>query len=407
MIDAAAFRRAAALAAEPVLAGVLAFLNPEGEETRVVGGAVRNALIDVPVQDVDLGTTLTPDRATVLAKVAGWQVIPTGIEHGTVTLVRAGRSFEVTTLREDIETDGRRAVVRFGRDFSHDAARRDFTINALSLGQGGRIHDYFGGLDDLAARRVRFIGDAGQRLREDYLRGLRFFRFSAAYGHGALDAEGLAAVIRHREGFAQLSRERVRQEILKLLVAGAALPVIEIAEASGILSEMLGFPLEMPVFRAAMGLSAQESQPLDAVARLAALAGNHAGDGAAAWQARLRLSNAEIRMLHRLHAVRTAADASPRLMAYRFGEDAAPGLILRAAAGDDPVTGVSARLAEAITAPPVFHLSGADIVAAGVGPGPRIGRALAEIERRWIAEGFPDGREAQLGLIEAVVRDLS
>lgn len=404
MIDAAAFRRAAALAAEPVLAGVLAFLNPEGEETRVVGGAVRNALIDVPVQDVDLGTTLTPDRVTVLAKAAGWQVVPTGIEHGTVTLVRAGRSFEVTTLREDIETDGRRAVVRFGRDFSHDAARRDFTINALSLGQGGRIHDYFGGLDDLAARRVRFIGDAGQRLREDYLRGLRFFRFSAAYGHGALDEAGLAAVIRHREGFMQLSRERVRQELLKLLAAEAALPVIEIAEASGILSEMLGFPLAVPAFRAALGLSAQERQPLDAMARLAALAGDHAGDGAADWQARLRLSNAEIRALHRLHALRTAGDASPRLMAYRFGEEAVPGLLLRTAVGIDPVTGLSTRLTEAM-APPIFRLSGADLVAAGIAPGPRIGQALAEVEARWITAGLPADEAAQRALLAAVLAE--
>lgn len=405
MIDAAAFRRAAALAAEPVLAGVLAFLNPEGEETRIVGGAVRNALIDVPVQDVDLGTTLTPDRVTVLAKAAGWQVIPTGIEHGTVTLVRAGRSFEVTTLREDIETDGRRAVVRFGRDFSHDAARRDFTINALSLGQDGRIHDYFGGLDDLAARRVRFIGDAGQRLREDYLRGLRFFRFSAAYGHGALDAEGLAAVIRHREGFAQLSRERVRQEFLKLLVAEAALPVIEIAEANGLLGEMLGFPLEMPEFRAALTLSAQEQQALDAVVRLAALAGEHAGDGVADWQARLRLSNAEIRTLHRLHAMRNAGDAAPRLLAYRFGEDAAAGLVLRAAVGIDPAAGLTARLAEAMETPPVFRLSGADLVAAGITPGPRVGQLLTRIEARWIEAGFPADEAAQRALLAAVLAE--
>lgn len=404
MIDAAAFRRAAALAAEPVLAGLLLVLNPEREETRIVGGAVRNALLDVPVQDVDLGTTLTPDRVTVLAKAAGWQVVPTGIEHGTVTLVRAGRSFEVTTLREDIETDGRRAVVRFGRDFSHDAARRDFTINALSLGQGGRIHDYFGGLDDLAARRVRFIGDAGQRLREDYLRGLRFFRFSAAYGHGALDEAGLAAVIRHREGFMQLSRERVRQEFLKLLIAEAALPVIEIAEASGILSAMLGFSLEIPVLGAALALSAREKQPLDAMARLAALAGAHAGDGAADWQARLRLSNAEIRTLHRLHAVRVAAEASPRLMAYRFGEEAVPGLLLRTAVGIDPVTGLSTRLAEAM-ALPIFRLSGADLVAAGIAPGPRIGQALAEVEARWIAAGFPADEAVQRALLAAVLAE--
>lgn len=404
MIDRDAFRRALALAAEPVLAEVLAFLNPEGEETRIVGGAVRNALLGVAGHDVDLGTTLLPARVTALAQAAGWQAVPTGIEHGTVTLVRAGRTFEVTTLREDIETDGRRAVVRFGRDFAHDAARRDFTINALSLGPDGRIHDYFGGLDDLAARRVRFIGVADQRLREDYLRGLRFFRFSAAYGGGALDAEGLAAVIRQRAGFAELSRERIRQEVLKLLVAEAVLPVVEAAEGEELLSEILGFAPDLAVFRRALALSEEEGIPLDAVMRLAALAGRHAGDGAALWQARLRLSNAEIRALHRLHAAVSHSDREVRILAYRFGEMAPPALVLRVAAGVDAAEGLAARLAEAM-APPVFALSGADVVAAGVRPGPRVGQMLAATEARWIAAGLPADAAAQRALLAAVLAE--
>lgn len=405
MIGEAAIARLRALTSAPVLAEVLAFLNGGGEETRLVGGAVRNALLGVRVEDVDLGTTMLPEVTSRRARVAGWQVVPTGIEHGTVTLVKAGHHFEVTTLREDIETDGRRAVVRFGRDFTHDAARRDFTINALSMGPDGVIHDYFGGLADLAARKVRFIGDPDQRLREDYLRGLRFLRFSAAYGDGRLDPPGFSAVLRNRAGFSQLSRERIRQEVLKLLMAEHALPVIEDAEAEGVLSEILGFPLDIRAFAAAMGFARSERVDLDAIARLAALAGAHAGEGAALWQVRLRLSNAEIKLLHRLDAAMCMDDGLPRLLRYRFGERALSALVLRAAGGVDAVAGLAERLAEARKPAPEFLLSGADIVAAGVPAGPRIGQLLAAVEAHWIAAGFPEGRGEQQALLGVVLSE--
>ncbi len=404
MIDATAAARAKALLDDPALAALLTLLNPPGEETRVVGGAIRNALLDTPVHDVDLGTTLPPEAVSQRAGDAGWQAVPTGIEHGTVTLVKDGRAFEVTTLREDIATDGRRALVRFGRDFRADAARRDFTINALSMGRDGVLHDYFDGIGDLARRCVRFIGDPDARLTEDYLRGLRFFRFSAAYGNSALDAAGLAAVLRHRAGFAKLSRERIRQEVLKLLVAEHALPVIEAAEAEGILSEVLGFPLDLDIFSAALGLAEQQGCPLDAIARLAALAVSHAGEDAATWQARLRLSNAEIRVLHRLDQAMRLPEGSPRLMRYRYETEAVPALLLRAAAGIDPAAGLSVRLAEASQPAPEFLISGADIVAAGIGVGPRVGQLLAATEADWIAAGFPAGRQAQLRLLEVELR---
>ena len=185
--------RIAAFLARPVLASVLDALNGAGEEARIVGGAVRDLLLDEPVGDVDLATTALPPETIARGEAAGFKAVPTGIEHGTVTLVRDGASFEVTTLREDVETDGRRAKVVFGRDFVADALRRDFTVNALSLDREGAIHDYCGGLDDLAARRIRFIGDAGTRIREDYLRILRFFRFHARFGSGGPDSEGLSA----------------------------------------------------------------------------------------------------------------------------------------------------------------------------------------------------------------------
>ncbi|MBV8847995.1 MAG: CCA tRNA nucleotidyltransferase, partial [Methylobacteriaceae bacterium] len=201
---------------------LLDVLNCGGEETRIVGGAVRNALLGIPTGDIDLATTALPATVIARAKAAGFKPVPTGIDHGTVTVVVRGHPFEVTTLREDIATDGRRAVVRFGRDFDEDARRRDFTVNALSVSADRALHDPARGLEDLRAGRVRFIGDPRQRIREDYLRILRFFRFHAAYGEGLLDRAGRDAAIAEREGLAVLSAERIRAEMMKFVIARRA-----------------------------------------------------------------------------------------------------------------------------------------------------------------------------------------
>src|SRR4051812_47651281 len=185
---------------EKPLADLLSVLDRDGEEARVVGGAVRNALLGLPHGDVDIATTAPPAEVTRRAEAAGFKGVPTGFDHGTVTVVIGGRPFEVTTLREDVETFGRRATVKFGRDWKRDAERRDFTMNGLSLSADGDVHDFVGGVEDLKARRVRFIGDAATRIAEDYLRILRFFRFHAYYGEGPLDAEGLHAAIVARGG---------------------------------------------------------------------------------------------------------------------------------------------------------------------------------------------------------------
>src|SRR5258705_6881682 len=198
---------------------VLEMLNGNGEEARVVGGAVRNALLKIPTGDIDIAPTAVPDEVIRRAKAAGIKSVPTGIEHGTVTLVVDAQPFEVTTLREDTETFGRRAKVAFGRDWVRDAERRDFTINGLSVDAGGVVHDHVGGLADIAARRVRFIGNASERIQEDYLRILRFFRFHAAYGAGEPDRAGYLACVAGRAGLSALSAERVRMEMLKLMVA--------------------------------------------------------------------------------------------------------------------------------------------------------------------------------------------
>ena len=223
------------------LARLLGVLDGDGEEARVVGGAVRNALLEMPIAEIDVATTAVPDEVVKRVTAAGFKPVPTGIEHGTITVVIEKHPFEVTTLRRDVETYGRHAKVAFGRDWKVDAERRDFTINGLSATRDGTVYDYVGGLDDLAARRVRFIGDPAKRIAEDYLRILRFFRFHAAYGAGGHpDAEGLAACIAGRAGLDQLSRERVRMEMMKLLVAPHAVPTLIAMADSGLLLRVLG-----------------------------------------------------------------------------------------------------------------------------------------------------------------------
>ena len=225
---------------EGALARLLTVLDSDGEEARVVGGAVRNALLGEPIGEIDVATTALPAEVTRRAQAQGFKAVPTGIEHGTVTVVIDGRPFEVTTLREDVETFGRKARVSFGRDWKKDAERRDFTINALSVTRAGAVHDYTGGLDDLDKRRIRFIGDPAARIAEDYLRILRFFRFHAHYGDGLPDHDGLAACISARAGLATLSRERVRAELLKLLLGRHAVPVLAVMSECGLLIDVLG-----------------------------------------------------------------------------------------------------------------------------------------------------------------------
>src|SRR3569833_312243 len=221
-------------------ARVLALLNGEGEEARVVGGAVRNALLGVPIGDIDIATTALPGEVIRRAKAASNKSVPTGIEHGTVTLVLEGLPVEVTTLREDTETFGRKANVAFGRDWVADARRRDFTINALSVTPDGVVHDYVEGLQDVAGRRIRFIGDAAQRNTEDYLRFLRFFRIHSAFGAGAPDRDGYHTSVAGRAGLATLSAERVRMEVLKLLVTEGAVGAVAAMMDGGLLTPILG-----------------------------------------------------------------------------------------------------------------------------------------------------------------------
>ena len=395
-----------ALLAGPLIGAALAFLNQEGEETRLVGGAVRNAILDEATSDIDLATTMLPAETMRRAEKAGWKAVPTGFEHGTVTIIRAGQAFEVTTLREDIATDGRRAEVRFGRDFRHDAARRDFTVNALSLGQDGQVHDYFNGLADLAARRLRFIGDPDQRIREDYLRSLRFFRFSARYAEG-LDEAGLAAVIRQRAGLSGLSRERIRQEMLKLLMAPRVVPVIAEAEKHGLLSEVLGLPVFQDRLAARLGFAQvarpefQEQAEVPLLPRLAALLVE--GEASVAHlRDSLRLTNAEEKWLSALIEARGMLRASGYQMAgfFTLGQDypeVGPEVV-RLAAMETANFGLLAHLPE-VENPPVFHLTGKDVIALGIPAGRKVGLVLKAARTAWAGRGCPADVEAQRAIL--------
>jgi poly(A) polymerase len=386
-------------------------LNGEGAETRVVGGAVRDLALGLEPGDFDLASTAQPPEVIRRATAAGFKVAPTGLAHGTVTLIMDGQAIETTTLREDVETDGRHAKVAFGRDFLADARRRDFTINALSLDASGRIYDPLGGLDDLAAGRVRFIGDADARIGEDYLRILRFFRFSARFGEGALDRDGLSACIRHRSDLARLSRERVRAEVIKLLVAPHAGSVVRAMGEHGILSELFGFA-DPGRHERAVAIETSAGSAPDGLLRLAALCVIVAED-AERLAERLRLSNAEgarllsaASALARLHGVSAApaADALHRLM-FAFGRRGASDALLLAQA-ETPASGDAVGFAWArrflTEAPaPKSPVGGKDIVALGVPAGPRVGEILQEFERLWVEANFPSDTETVDRLVRA------
>src|ERR1700736_2433983 len=295
MSDAGVLCAAPCLKSGPT-ARVLELLNGGGEEARVVGGAVRNALLKIPIGDVDIATTAVPAEVIRRAKAAGIKSVPTGIDHGTVTLVVDAQPFEVTTLRQDTETFGRKAKVAFGRDWVMDAQRRDFTINGLSVDADGIVHDHVGGLGDIAERRVRFIGEPEQRIAEDYLRILRFFRIHAAFGAGDPDRAGYLACIRARAGLATLSAERVRMEMLKLMVAdGAAVAVTAMAEG-GLLLPIFGGVAYTGPLRAMVSAEGALGWKPDAIRRLGALAVAVTED-ARRVATRLRLTNAETRAL--------------------------------------------------------------------------------------------------------------
>lgn len=350
-----------------------------GEGTsRVVGGAVRDTLLGREVTDVDLATRLAPEETIARVRAAGLKAVPTGVKHGTITAVLAsGRPVEVTTLRRDVETDGRHAVIAFTDDWQEDAARRDFTMNALYADvRSGEVHDYFGGSEDLTAGRVRFIGDPFRRIAEDHLRILRYFRFNARFGD-TLDAEGLDACTARANDLMALSRERIASELLRLLAAPSAVPVLAIMVERGILTPVLPEIDAAGVARVDMVARGEATAGLapDAIRRLAALVPASAAE---AIGARLKLSNTDRRLL--VQAQPDGATEPPRIVLYRLGREV--GLARLLLEGRD-VAGLSGWT------PPRLPITGGALVARGLDKGPQVAAALKAVEERWLAEDFP------------------
>lgn len=367
------------------LQAVLFCLSRAGQRALLVGGCVRNGLLGIAVDDIDIATDARPETVMALARAAGLRTVPTGIDHGTVTVIAGGKPHEVTTFRRDVETDGRRAVVAFSDSIAEDAARRDLTMNALYADAAGQVIDPLGGLADLLARRVRFVGRPDDRIREDYLRILRFFRFHAAYGDQdlGLDPEGLAACAANSAGIETLSRERIGHEMRKLLAAPDPAPAVAAMQASGVLAQVLP------------GSDARALAPLihleaglrpDALRRLAVIGGT---DAALA----LRLSRDGARRLAVLRDA-TASAAGASALAYRHGEGVARDILLvRCAVFAQPLpNSYLPDIARGAVAE--FPIRAADL--APQLSGPALGRRLKELEARWIASDFELSREQLL-----------
>jgi tRNA nucleotidyltransferase/poly(A) polymerase len=395
--------------ANKAMQGLFDLIEAAGGEMRVNGGALRNALLGEPVNEVDLSTTLTPDQVSEVLKAGGVKVVATGIEHGTVTAVAGGEGYEITTLREDVETDGRRAVVRFGTDWRADAARRDFTMNALYCDRQGRLFDPLGGYDDLKARRVRFIGSAEARIAEDYLRILRFFRFFAWYGDGRPDAEGLKACARAKDRIATLSAERVWHELKRLLGAPDPTRAVLWMRTSGVLAAALPETGEWGVdaLKHLVDVEKALGESPDFMLRLMAILPPRA-ERVEALAKRLKLSKREAQRLSEWAGVERPADgASDEELAkhlYRSGKQMLIDALTIEAARERAYQGVTpraARLAAMVGFArnwqrPVFPLAGADLVQAGFESGPKMGRLLKRLERHWLENGFSPGRDELL-----------
>jgi poly(A) polymerase len=391
------------LAGAPWLAsaGVRAVLDAlacGGFEARIVGGAVRNALLGVPVKDVDIATTAAPPDVIRIAEAAGLTAVPTGVAHGTVTVIASHQPFEVTTLRRDIETDGRRAKVGFTTDWAEDAARRDFTINALYCDADGTIYDPLQGYADLAARRVRFIGDAQDRIREDYLRILRFFRFSADFAAGELDAAGLAASVALATGLEELSAERIRSELLRLLAARRAVEIVSIMNDVGLIEKLVGVAGDVAQFKRLTEIEAELTGEIDPLLGLAALAGVRPGRSRSDLGLRLRLSNAEAERLQRLALPDPAFDPDrpereARAFLYRFGVEAfRDGVLMAWTRSEAPADSSHWRQRFLLSnrwKAPDLPVRGSELLERGLAEGPAIGRVMRAFEDWWISEDFP------------------
>jgi len=397
---------------------VMAALEAKGgnASARFVGGCVRNAVMGMKIADVDIATTLTPPQIIEALEAAGLKCVPTGIDHGVVTAVAEGKGYEVTTLRRDVSTDGRRAVVAFTTDWSEDAARRDFRLNALYADIDGCVFDPTGhGLEDARARRIVFVGDAQTRIREDYLRILRFFRFFACYGQGEPDPAGLAACAALKDGMSVLSAERISWELLKLLGAEDPRQALRLMAATGVLSVVLPEAQSLARFEALVEIETEQLFETDAELRLAALLPDNA-HAAHQTAERLRLSVATRERLvaalgNDQRVVSWLSPKEARQLVYRLGPKAFNDRVKLGWAGAQK--GSSAPQWRGLLAlgqswtPPALPLSGEEVMAAGVPKGPLVGEVMREVEAWWIDSDFIDDKLSIVERLKAVAQGLA
>ena len=381
-------------------------------EARFVGGVVRNSLMGREVSDIDIATPLTPDEVTKRLEAVKLKAVPTGVEHGTVTAISNGRPYEVTTLRRDVSTDGRRAVVTFTTDWAEDAQRRDFTMNALYADATGEVFDTVGGVADLKAGRVRFVGDPVTRIREDFLRILRLFRFHAWYGKSEIDKPALQACAAEKAGLRQLSGERIAKEMLKLLAAEDPVPVLRSMAATGILSEVLPGELNIVRLERLVAIDGTNFFQPDAILRLAALLPDRAA-GAHEIADRWKLSNADRDRLADIAGntdkiVSYLSIKEVRKLLYKLGTARFKDRVSLKWAEDPKETNFvqwRALLAMADAwQRPKFPLDGGNVMAAGVPQGPLIGKILTEVEEWWIDSDFIDDEFSLAERLKAVVQ---
>jgi len=401
----------------PATRAVIDALTVEGADVRFVGGCVRDALLGRESADIDIGTPDPPERVLALLESAGIETrtVPRGIAHGTVTALAGGERYEITTLRRDERTDGRHAEVAFTDDWQEDAARRDFTINAMSAAPDGTLYDYFGGREDLEAGRVRFVGDPATRIAEDHLRILRFFRFHAWYGKGKPDANALVACADAADTFTLGSYERIQSEILRLLAADDPVPAITAMHETGVLNELLPVARLLEAFPRLVGLERLHAS-LDPIRRLAALINDSSlmktATAMKSLADRLRLTSMEGNRLAALvvppHPPNPSLDRrAQRRLLYRLGREQFRDLVLLVWTAEDENKNAWREMldyAEKWEAP-TLSVAGADVLARGIPEGPEVGRLLEAVENWWIAHDFTADRAALLERLDALVAE--
>lgn len=378
-------------------------------DARFVGGCVRNSLLGLPVDDIDIATPLTPDAVGEAVSRRGMRAVATGLEHGTVTVVCNSKPFEVTTLRRDVSTDGRRATVAFTTDWKEDAGRRDFTINALYADLKGQVFDHHGGLEDLKAGVVRFIGDADARIAEDYLRVLRLFRIHAWYGRGEINEVALLACKAARHQLKTLSGERIQKEVLKLLVAREPQGVVRSMQACGVLGELIPGDIDMDAMDRMCALDKVHGLKADSILRLAVML--EGALTASALAVRWRFSNNDRDRLVDMFRLRHVlagdiAGGAVEGLVYVHGNATIRDLarVAGAHSGSGDTHWLDLIRVTDHWKRPKLPIDGADILKAGVTHGPDVGRVLGDVEAWWIAAGFPDNRDAVLAQMHDVIR---